>query len=60
MGGAFGSVEIRGCVGFLGADFLVFRPRVREIFNFECFLTLETNFHPWGSGIAISVLILKF
>ncbi len=47
-------------MGFLGADFLVFRPRVREIFNFECFLTLETNFHPWGSGIAILVLILKF
>jgi hypothetical protein len=46
-------------VGFLGADFLVFRPGVREIFNFEYFLTVETNFHPWGSGIDILVLILK-
>ncbi len=45
---------------FLGADFLVFRPRVREIFNFEYFLIVENNFHPWGSGIAIIVLILKF
>ncbi len=46
-------LEMRRCAGFLETDFLVFRPREREILNFEYILTVETNFHPWGSGIAI-------